>query len=900
MEGKRNPFHPQTVLRGSGFAIGRLNLRTLQTKMGGFALSLLFTLALCLTSLPAIANISTTSPQSLQTQSLDLTPEQLFQQGEGFYQRGRFADAIALLEQAAAAYQKQGNVLKQAAVLSNVSLSFQQLGRWQEAQTAIDASLKLLAGGGGEQNDLLAQALDIQGALQLATGQPEKALETWQQATDRYTQRHNLSGIVRSQINQARALQVSGFYRRALELLTAVSQRLQSQPDSRLKAAALRSLGDALQLTGKLEQSRAVLQASLDIAQRLQDPEAISAAQFSLGNTARAQQDQLAAITFYQQAAVSAPTLLAAIQAQINQLSLLATSEHPTDAIALMDRIQAQLVKLPPSRDSLYAQINVAQTAIMLSAWNGNTPATATSMRQSIASLLVQTAQQAKMLQDKPAEAYALGTLGSLYEQSQQWADAQQLTQQAILLAEAINASEIAYRWQWQLGRLLNAQGNLVEAVTAYNAAIAHLKLLRSDLVAINRDVQFNFRDSVEPLYRQMIALLFQLQASNPSEQTLNRAREVVESLQLAELDNFFHEACINAQSIALDQVVDQENPTTAIIYPIVLEQQSQVIVKIPKQPLRNYPIATSRSAIEQTLKQLRRKLVAPDAESDAQKVGQQVYRWLIQPIEPDLQQAGVDTLVFVLDGAFRNVPMAALHDGKQYLIEKYAVVLNSGLQLLKTKELTQKATLDVIAAGLSDPPSAFRDRYSSLPEIKTELNLIQQSGIKTQILFNQAFSRAALAKAIQSLPFNIVHLATHGKFSSQANNTYVLAADGPIYVDTFDTVLRDREQTRPEPIDLLVLSACETAEGDNRATLGLAGMAIRAGARSTLASLWQVNDRSTALLMGAFYRELAKPAVTKAEALRRAQRSLMASPENPEYARPQYWAAYVLVGNWL
>ena len=291
---------------------------------------------------------------------------------------------------------------------------------------------------------------------------------------------------------------------------------------------------------------------------------------------------------------------------------------------------------------------------------------------------------------------------------------------------------------------------------------------------------------------------------------------------------------------------------------------------------------------------------MAPGAEKDAQKVGQQVYNWLLQPIETDLQQAGVDTLVFVLDGSFRNVPMTALYDGKHYLIEKYAVALNSGLQLLKTKEKAQKPDLAVIAAGLSDPPDGFRDRYSALPEIKTELNLIQQSGIKTQLLLNQAFSSTALSQAIHSLPFNIVHLATHGKFSSQANNTYILAADGPIYVDTFDTVLRDRGQTRPEPIDLLVLSACETAEGDNRATLGLAGIAIRAGARSTLASLWQVNDRSTALLMGEFYRELAKPGRTKAEALRRAQRSLMVNPEHPEYARPQYWAAYVLVGNWL
>ena len=571
MDGKRQTVHTRSKARSHGCSLRTLKRRLREAKIGMFTFLLLVALTVCLMGLPVLARA--TAPQLAQTPASSLTPDQLFQQGERFYQSGQFADAIAVLQQAAIAYQKQDNALKQAATLSNLSLAYQQLGRWQEAQTAIDDSLKRLEGGDGAQKALLAQALEIQGSLQLATGQPEKALATWQQATKRYTQLSDQRGIARSQLNQARALQASGFYRRALELLTELNERLQAQPASLTKAAALRSLGDTLQLTGKLEKAHQVLQASLEIAQRLQNPEAISAAQLSLGNTARAQQEQQAAITFYQQAAVSAPGLLAKIQAQINQLSLLTHSKNQADAIDLMDRLQTQLVDLPPSRDSLYARINFAQTVSKL-----NEEKAKGTVSQSIASLLAQTIQQARTLQDKPAEAYALGTLGSLYEQAQQWAEAQQFTQQAVLLSEAINASEIAYRWQWQLGRLWKAQGRLMDAMTAYEAAIAHLKWLRSDLVAINRDVQFNFRDSVEPLYRQTVALLFQLQASQPSEQHLNRAREVVESLQLAELDNFFHEACINAQSIILDQVVDQENPTTAIIYPIVLEQQSQVI----------------------------------------------------------------------------------------------------------------------------------------------------------------------------------------------------------------------------------------------------------------------------------------------------------------------------------
>ncbi len=144
---------------------------------------------------------------------------------------------------------------------------------------------------------------------------------------------------------------------------------------------------------------------------------------------------------------------------------------------------------------------------------------------------------------------------------------------------------------------------------------------------------------------------------------------------------------------------------------------------------------------------------------------------------------------------------------------------------------------------------------------------------------------------------FPVVHLATHGQFSSKADETFILTWDGRINVNQLDTLLRIRETESPNAIELLVLSACQTAAGDKRAALGLAGIAVRAGARSTLASLWNVDDKSTAELMSQFYRELTSQKLTKAEALRQAQLALL---NNPKYQHPLFWAAYVLVGNWL
>jgi CHAT domain-containing protein len=142
-----------------------------------------------------------------------------------------------------------------------------------------------------------------------------------------------------------------------------------------------------------------------------------------------------------------------------------------------------------------------------------------------------------------------------------------------------------------------------------------------------------------------------------------------------------------------------------------------------------------------------------------------------------------------------------------------------------------------------------------------------------------------------------VVHLATHGQFSSNAENTFILAWNERISVKQLGRLLEAREQNDRKPIELLVLSACQTAAGDNRAALGLAGVAVRSGARSTLATLWPVDDRSTSDFMGEFYQALAQSQVTKAQAVRQAQLALL---KQPKFRHPFYWAPFVLIGNWL
>ncbi|MGF2036844.1 MAG: CHAT domain-containing protein [Nostoc sp. CmiVER01] len=856
---------------------------------------LLFTLAVFLTIIPSTfaKQQKTNSPNGfhIQTNKPPATkPQALLEQGEALYQAGSFAEAINVLQQAVRIYQQESNNLAQAAALTNLSLVYQQLGSRKEAYATIDNSLNLLGWDKTNQKlnvnnpksellEILAQTLNTQGELQLADGQTDASIKTSQQAEQIWKKLGDNVGVTRSHINQAQALRVAGFYRRSLNILNELSQKLISQPDSIVKVTALRSLGNVLQQLGELESSQKNLQQSLEIAQRLQLPLEISLTEFSLGNTARSLSNIKEAIAHYENAAKIAPNPLTKVQALINQLSLFVENERITEAKSLIPTIQSQLPNLPTNQAGIYARINFAQTLTTI----GN--------KKDIAEILATSVQQAKIIGDERAQSYALGSLGEVYEQNQQLQEAQDLTQQALFLAQRIDASDIAYRLEWQLGRLLKAQGNTEAAISAYDAAVTSLQSLRSDLVAVNRDVQFNFRDRIEPLYRQSVELL--LQEIGKGKPDLDKARQRIEALQLAELDNFFREACLNNQFVVLDKLVDRDNPNTAIFYPIILDNYLEIIVKLPNQPLIHKTSKVNRQQVEQVITKIRETIVEPDANQKFKAASQQLYNWLIKPVETDLKNSKVNTLVFIPDGLLRNIPMSALYDGTLYLVQKYSVAISPGLQLFIPKLLAHKK-LNALVGGLSQPPK--NEKFAPLPNVVIELKLIQESGVSTTTLLDKNFTSTNLAKTINAQPFRVVHFATHGQFSSKAKDTFILAADGRINVSELDSLLKSREQKRTEPVELLVLSACETAAGDNRAALGLAGVALRAGARSTLASLWQIGDNSTALFIEEFYHQLVTGKTT-AEALRFAQLKLL---EAHEYNRPMYWAPYVIVGNWL
>ncbi len=756
-----------------------------------------------------------------------------------------------------------------------------------------------------------AQKLNQRGTEALAAGKPDQALADWQQAHKLYAQAKDQQGMIGTKINQAQALQSLGFYRQALLNLQEVNTTLQQQPDSALKVQGLLGLGNSLRALGIREQkttiasqgitlgAKEILLQALKIATARQDRVMIDRINLSLGTTLNliggAEQEQ-AAIDTYQKIAPDASPLVR-IQAQINLYRIQSQPSQRTapNTLTFLTDTRKTLDSISPSRSKIYAYINLADA--IKKNQEANDPDR--EILIPVARLLGTAIEQARTIKDSRAEAQAVGGLGSLYALTGQNQEARKLTQKALVIAENLPAPDLAYRLDRQLGKIIMASNpserDIEVATSAYRQSINHLKSLRNDLNAVDADAQFSFRDDVEPIYREYVSLLLR-DGQKISEQNLVAARDLMESLQVAELENFLRQGCLDTYTVQLDKI----DRSAAVIYPIILPDRVATIASIPGQPLRYYSQKISAATVEETVAGLQKKIQTPNFDERAFKQqSKQIYDLLLAPLATNLAAAKTKTLVFVLDGAFNNIPMSVLYDGNKYLVESYSLALTPGLQLVPPQESTDRGRFpsrnaprtQALLGGISEG----RQGFSPLPNAKTEIDLISKI-LPHQKLFNEQFTSKPVSTNLVASNAPFVHFATHGQFSSKAEDTYILTWDSKLNLDQFSNLLKDRGSRSNNAIELLVLSACQTATGDKRATLGLAGVAIRARAKSTIASLWSVSDEATQDLMVNLYKNLATKNLSKGEALRQAQQTLL---QNPKYRSPYFWAPFVLVGNW-
>jgi CHAT domain-containing protein/tetratricopeptide (TPR) repeat protein len=353
-------------------------------------------------------------------------------------------------------------------------------------------------------------------------------------------------------------------------------------------------------------------------------------------------------------------------------------------------------------------------------------------------------------------------------------------------------------------------------------------------------------------------------------------------------------------------------------IYTLVGEDRYRAILVTP----------TVRRAYESPIAatELNRKIIAVreaiSARDELLPLAQELYRTLIPPaLEKDLRQARAETLMWSLDGSLRYLPLAALHDGKQYLIEKYRIAVFTPASESRLKD-APRSQWTVAGFGVTEA----RETFSALPFADEELAGIVRgfkgdSGVLPgEAFLNAKFTEESLRQQLRGGPA-AVHIASHFRFRP-GNNTesFLLLGNGRLS-------LADVERLPPfRNVDLLTLSACNTGlgdtakRGDGREVEGLGVIAQRKGAAAVIASLWSVADSSTSLLMREFYRlRQSDPRMTKAEALRQAQLGLLhgnlggtpqpapgggksqgEAAKEPLFSHPFYWAPFFLMGNWL
>jgi len=296
----------------------------------------------------------------------------------------------------------------------------------------------------------------------------------------------------------------------------------------------------------------------------------------------------------------------------------------------------------------------------------------------------------------------------------------------------------------------------------------------------------------------------------------------------------------------------------------------------------------------------------------DYQAPSKQLYQWLIAPLDAEIKARGIQNLSFIMDQGLRSLPIAALYDGQQFLVEKYSLGLMPSLSLITDTNYKSIKDLQVLAMGASKFPEK-----SPLPAVPVELSLITPSLWQGKSFLNDNFTLANLKAQRQQQPFGLIHLATHATFRP--------GAPGNSYIEFWDTKLQLDQLPGlgwgNPPVELLVLSACKTALGDQQAELGFAGLAVQAGVKSAIASLWSVSDEGTLALMTQLYQQL-KVSPIKAEALRQAQLAMLKGnvrlegetlmttrnkfplpPElaqlgSPDLSHPYYWSAFTMIGN--
>jgi CHAT domain-containing protein len=540
---------------------------------------------------------------------------------------------------------------------------------------------------------------------------------------------------------------------------------------------------------------------------------------------------------------------------------------------ARLDSASAAAHRLP--RSATQAEILLALADLYLDAGGGE-------VADAAAALARDALVFAAAAPDERLRGEALGRLGRARAAAGALDESLAHTRAAVTASQGEGADGNLYRWEWQAGRVLRAKGDDAGALTAYESAIDTLGATRI-AAAQSRS---GFVRNVLPLYQEYADLkLASVRGLAPAEASpaLLEVRRTLEQFRIAEVRNYFENQC---------SVPDVFDPTgsaaerVVVIYPLVFADRTEILASAGDR-VNLYTVPVDLARMSSAVSSLRQAIEDPGSGDAYLRPAQLLYSWILAPLEEMLEETEATTLIVVPDSPLRTIPFAVLHDGSRFVAERFALGITPALSLVGAAAPAPESR--ALLNGIIAPTRGF----AGLPFVAAELASIDDV-FPSRTFTDESFVTATLEREVVQGGYSVVHMATHAQFEADYRRSFLLAHDNVITMDDLEEVIGSQRYS-DRPVDLLVLSACRTAAGDERAALGLAGVAVKAGARSALASLWSVNDESTALLMAEFYRELATQR-GKAAALRGAQLALM---NDARYSHPAYWAPFLMIGDW-
>jgi len=699
-------------------------------------------------------------------------------------------------------------------------------------------------------------------------------------------------------MGEARSYEELGDYAEANESLLRALIIARSNRDAGQLASVLGRLGNIYVVLGEFGQAEELLNEAVGMARQAGAPAKAATVLNNLGNQLVLDGREREALRVYDEARRIGERIdaqLQVAQAEANAARTALELGELANARRLADAAARSLDGMRPAHDPLYALIHLAGSYERLAAAQPVERAAARAEHLLRAyGLLRRAGLEAEAIGDARAASYAWGNLGRLYANEGRHTEALTLSRRALEWTDDSDASDAAYLWHWQAGRVLFKLGRADEAIGSYRTAVELLQDGRLETALRYERQAASFVETQGLVYLELVDVL--LRSASRVEEAAARsltfeARQRLEQLKAAELRDYFRDECVaelEARSVSVDAVAE----ASAVVYPVLLPDRLELLVSYAGQLHRFAPEElVSRAEVVEQANLLIASLSSGDLGAASQpRASRKLYDWLVRPYAERLLQQGIQTLVFVPDLSLRALPLAALHDGEDYLIRSFSLALTPGLALTDPRPL-DRTNSRVLLAGLSDAGTGRK----ALPLVSQELAAIGEI-YAGQVLQGEDFTTERVLDSVRERPFSMIHVASHAEFSGDPATSFVATHDGELSIRELAEVVGET-RFRDMPLELLVLSACETVAGSERAALGLAGIALEAGARSAVGSLFRISDQASLRLMTEFYRQLAQPGVSRAEALRRAQLALL---DDAEFAHPQNWAPFLLIGSWL